>query len=127
MAPSRKLDDEQLAELRQRYIGGETQAALAKEYGVSEPTVRRYTKGLARDYSHMLQQTAYIALIEARKQPFRSAGEAANTGIAALKALRALYPQTMREAARWVVTLPGFQPEKFAQLLIEEWGGTQNS
>ena len=125
MAPPKKLDEDQIEELRQRYIAGADQTSLATAYGESVPTVRRYCKGAKQEHHRLLQQVALTSLQAARSQKFRSAGEAANTGIAALKSLRELYPLTMEEAARWVVKLPGFHPEKFAQILIQEWDSTQ--
>jgi len=39
----RKLDDEQVAELRRRFAEGESRPSLAKRYGVSDDTIRSYT------------------------------------------------------------------------------------
>ena len=121
MLPPKKLSEEQIQELRRCYIAGQSMASLATHYGVSVPTVRRYCKDAKEDFAESLKLLANYSLQSARQGEFRSAGEAVNTGISALKALRELYPLTMREAARWVVKLPGFEPVKFAEALREEW------
>ena len=41
---AKKLNEEQINELVTRYNDGETQVELAKEYGITTPTVRRYLK-----------------------------------------------------------------------------------
>ena len=72
-------------------------------------------------FANVLRAVAQESLSKGQTMGFNSAGEAVSAGINALKALRSLYPLTMREAAEWVVNLPGFNAKEFARLLREVW------
>lgn len=73
------------------------------------------------DFFALLKEVSHTALTKGKDLPFNSGGEAISAGIRGLQALRSLYPMTMREAAEWVVNLPGFNAKEFAKLLREVW------
>ncbi|MBT9318047.1 hypothetical protein [Leptothoe spongobia] len=160
---AKRLNDIEKQQIKKAWMEGDcTIPSLAKQYGVSESSIKRTIKGIPKGggkaaiakiattvvneavesvvsqgltseeieelqgvddsyFAQVLMLVAKEALNKSRSLGFNTAGEAATTAMNALKTIRALYPLTMREAARWVVKLPGFHPEKFAQILMEEW------
>lgn len=76
---------------------------------------------------NLLKEISYDALSKGKELNYSSAGEAVSAGIRGLQALRSLYPMTMREAAEWIVNLPGFNAREFARLLREVWSEKHTS
>jgi hypothetical protein len=55
--------------------------------------------------------------------PIGSREGAARAAVAVMATYRTLYPPTMEEAAEWILNLPGFSPQAFAQVLRQKYGG----
>jgi hypothetical protein len=149
----RKISDLTIAAVKRGYLAGDTIAALAKQHGISEGSIKRLAKagdwaairqakqqaiqaavqqppavsiaGAAIDFDDLL--TAAIASLSAdvAALPGKSKESAATALFKAIELYRKYHPLTMDELADLAIALPDFDPAEFARRLRDRYTAAQ--